>query len=157
MSPRSSKSPRISKSEGWKPDDSVIEGRIGAERVRAALKKHGIAVERKVITSRDPGMDEVRNELRRPDMPPGFHQWQLPIVMEGPAFFFLTVAEPGAVVPRHAHKRDLFRMVLSGSMHINGRELMVGDWMYVPSGTSYSYGAGLNPGLITFHCYAKKA
>ena len=150
MSP---KSQRSSKSPAWKPDDSVIEGRIGAERVRAALKKHGIVMERRVITSRDPGMDEVRYELRRPDMPPGFQQWQLPIIFNGPAFCFLTVSEPGAVVPSHAHRRNLFRVVLSGSIFTNGRELKVGDWMYVPKGTPYSYSAGLNPGATTMHFY----
>ena len=141
-------------SPNWKPDDSVIEGRTGARRVRAALKKHGSNVKDRVVTSRDPGMDEARHELSRADMPSGFRQWQLPLLLENcPVFFFLTVAEPGAVVPSHSHKRDLFRVVLSGSIITNGQELKLGDWMFVPSGIPYSYSAAHNPGAITMHCY----
>jgi mannose-6-phosphate isomerase-like protein (cupin superfamily) len=141
-------------SPDWKPDDSVIEGRTGAQRIRASLKKHGINVKEGVITSRDPGMNDVRYALRRPDMPPGFQSWQLPVFLEGcPVFFFLTVAEPGAVVPSHSHQRDLFRVVVAGSITTNGIELKAGDWMFVPKGTPYNYSAGLNPGAISFHCY----
>jgi uncharacterized protein YegJ (DUF2314 family) len=138
----------------WTPDDSTIEGTIGAKRIMDALKKHAIKTERRVITSRDPGMDEVRSSLRRENMPPGFTQWQLPVQMEGPAFFFLSVVEPGAVVPRHVHKRDLWRVVISGSIITNGIELKSADWMYVPKGVPYSFSAGLNPGAIIMHCYA---
>jgi hypothetical protein len=138
----------------WKPDDSVIEGTTGARRIRAALKKHGFIVKDRVITSRDPGMHEVRHELDRRDMPPGVRSWQLPVLLEDcPVFFFLTVADAGAVVPKHSHKRDLFRMVLSGSIITNGHELKLGDWMFVPSGVPYSYTAALNPGAIIMHCY----
>jgi hypothetical protein len=147
----SSKEPR--RPAGWKPDDSVVEERIGAERVRAALKKHGIIVGGKVITSRDKGMDDVRYELRRKGMPEGIEQWQLPIVLQGPTLAFLTVSEPGAVVPTHKHKRNLFRIVLSGSIITDGIELKTGDWMYVPKGVAYSYHAAFNPGAITLHLY----
>ena len=59
------------------------------------------------------------------------------------AFFFLTVSEPGAIVPSHEHKRDLFRIVVSGSIITNGIELKSGDWMFVPKGVSYGYSAAL--------------
>ena len=140
-------------SQNWKPDDSIIEGRTAAQRIRSALRKRGIHVKDRVITSRDPGMDEVREGLRRKDMPPGFQSWQIPVALEGPAIFFLTVAEPGATVPTHSHKRDLFRFVISGSILTNGIELKPGDWMFVPRGTPYSYSAALNPGAIITHCY----
>jgi hypothetical protein len=144
----------MSKRKDWKPNDTVIEGRPGVARIKAALTKRRVKLGERVITSRDPGMDDLRFDLRRPDMPPGFQSWQLPFVLENcPVFFFLTVAEPGAVVPTHAHKRDLLRVVVSGSLITNGVELKSGDWMYVPSGAPYSYSAGLNPGLISFHCY----
>jgi mannose-6-phosphate isomerase-like protein (cupin superfamily) len=138
---------------GWKPNDSVIEGAIGAKRVRDALKKHGVNVTGRVSTSRDKGMHEVRHELLRTDMPPGFKQWQLPVLTDGGAFVFLTVAEPGAVVPKHSHKRNLFRIVLSGSIIHDGVELKTGDWMWVPKGKPYSYSAGFNPGAMTLHFY----
>jgi hypothetical protein len=138
----------------WKPDDSSVEGPGGVARIRAALKKHRVNVRgNRVITSRDPGMDDLRFTLKREDMPPGIQSWQLPIVMEGPAFFFLTVAQAGAIVPSHTHKRDLLRLVLSGSIITNGIELKTGDWMFVPKGVPYGYSAALNPGAITYHCY----
>jgi quercetin dioxygenase-like cupin family protein len=137
----------------WKPDDSAIEGRPAAEKIRAALAKHHIETKNRVLTSRDDSMDEVRNELRRGDMPPGIRSWTLPVLPEGGAFVFLTVAEPGAVVPEHTHKRDLFRVVLSGSIITEGKELKTGDWMFVPKGTPYSYSAAFNPGAIILHFY----
>ena len=144
----------MSKRKDWKPNDTVIEGRPGVARIKAALTKRRVKLGERVITSRDPGMDDLRFDLKRPDMPPGFQSWQLPFVLENcPVFFFLTVAEPGAVVPTHSHKRDLFRVVLSGSITTNGIELKTGDWMFVPKGVPYSFSAGLNPGAIVHHCY----
>lgn len=145
----------MSKKKEWKPDDRVIEGKPGAARIKTALRRRGVNVSKRVITSRDPGMDEIRYELRRTDMPPGIQSWQLPVILENcPVFFFLTVAEPGAVVPIHSHKRDLIRFVLSGSIITNGIELKAGDWMFVPKGVEYGYSAALNPGAIICHGYA---
>jgi len=137
----------------WKADDSVVEGPKGVARVRAAVKKHRLTVKDRVITSRDPGMHDLHYTLMREGMPPGIRTWQIPFVMEGPAFFFLTVSEPGAIVPSHEHKRDLFRIIVSGSIITNGIELKSGDWMFVPKGVSYGYSAALNPGAISYHCY----
>lgn len=142
----------------WSPDDSVIEGETGKERIREALKRHRIKTdESRVITSRDPGMDEVRFHLRRENMPPGYEQWQLPVKLTGETFFFLTVGQPGAVVPTHSHKRDLFRIVVWGSVIYNGIELKQGDWMFVPAGVEYSLSTAMNPsspaGAMTWHCY----
>jgi quercetin dioxygenase-like cupin family protein len=146
--------------KNWKPDDSVIEGKPGAARIKAALKNRRVNVTNRVVTSRDPGMSDVLYDLRREDMPPGIQSWQLPFVLGGgddaSVFFFLTVAQPGAIVPSHSHTRDLFRIVVSGSLITNGIELKSGDWMYVPTGVEYSYTAGLNPGLISYHCYVPK-
>jgi len=138
----------------WSPDDSVIEGEAGKTRIREALERHNIRIgDDRVVTSRDPGMDDVRYALMRPGLPPGFIQWQLPIKLTGETFFFTTVCEPGAVVPTHSHKRDLFRIVVSGSIITNGIELKAGDWMFVPAGVEYSFSAALNPGAIINHCY----
>lgn len=147
----SSRTPR--RPAGWKPNDKVIEGRIGAERIKTALANHHIVIKDKVITSRDKGMDDVLYELRRPDMPPGIQSWQLPIILDEDTFVFLTVAEPGAIVPTHKHSRDLFRVVISGSIITDGKELKSGDWMFAPKGATYSYHAALNPGAITMHFY----
>ena len=139
---------------GWKPDDSVIEGKPGVTRIKAALKKRRVDVTKRVVTSRDPGMSDLLHDLGRGEMPPGIQSWQLPITGAGNSvFFFLTVAQPGAIVPSHSHKRDLFRVVVSGSIITNGIELKSGDWMYVPAGVTYGYSAALNPGAIVYHCY----
>ena len=145
-------------SKKWSPDDSVIEGETGKQRIREALKRHGINTdENRVITSRDPGMDEVRFHLRRENSPPGYEQWQLPVKLGGETFFFVTVAQPGAVVPTHSHKRALFRIVVWGSVIYNGIELKQGDWMYVPAGVEYSLSAAISPtspgGAMTCHAY----
>ncbi len=126
-------------SSTWKPDDSVIEGKPGTQRIKAALDKHNVKVKgEKVTTSRDPGAEQLRHSLRRPDMPPGIQSWQLPIMLENcPVFFFITVVEPGAVVPLHSHKRDL----------------LPGDWMFVPAGVEYGYTAGFSPSAVVGHCY----
>lgn len=145
-------------SKRWSPDDSVIEGEAGKKRIREALEAYGIKIEEdRIITSRDPGMDEVRFHMRREGLPPGYEQWQLPVKLTGETFFFLTVGQPGAVVPRHAHKRDLFRIVIWGSLITNGIELKQGDWMFVPAGAEYSLSASMSPssppGVMSCHCY----
>lgn len=141
-------------SEEWRPDDSILEGDSGLKRIRDALEEFGIEIDKRVITSRDPRMDEVRLRLKNHRVPQGFEQWQLPVFLHDcPAFFFLTVAQPGAVIPRHSHTRDLFRVVISGSIIVNGIELKSADWMFVPEGVDYSYSAGFNPGAVTLHSY----
>lgn len=134
----------------YTPDDRVIEGEEGKRRVAAALEKLGDGV----ITSRDAHLSDILFDQWRPNMPPGVDQWQLPVKLDGPVFFFLSVLKPGAVVPSHEHKRSLFRVVVSGSIILeDGRKLESGDWMYVPAGVPYSIRAGLNPGAIIYHCY----
>ena len=135
-------------------DDSLIDTDEGKERVEAALKKLG----RGTITSLDPGMNDVLFNLKRDKgMPPGFDQWQLPVKLGGDdksTLFFLSVVQPGAIVPNHHHSRALFRVVVSGSIILDdGRTLHAGDWMYVPAGADYSFRGGLNPGAIVYHCY----
>lgn len=138
----------------WKPDDSTIEGDAGIERIKAALEKHNVTTQDRVVTSRDPGMDLVRHELMRGNMPPGVTSWQLPVWEQaGTMFPFMTVAAPGTVIPEHSHDRNLFRIVISGSMRVNGIDLAAGDWMYVPSGVTYSYTAGWDGGVINLHIY----
>lgn len=135
-------------------DDSLIVTEEGKERVDAALR----SLDRGIITSRDPGLNDVLFTLKRDKgMPPGFDQWQLPVKLGGDGkatLFFLSVVQPGAIVPTHHHARDLWRVVVSGSIILgDGRKLESGDWMYVPAGTDYSFRGGVNPGAIIMHCY----
>ena len=134
----------------YTPDDRIIEGEEGKRRVAEALKKLGDGI----ITSRDSGVNDILFDHFRPGMPPGVSQWQLPVKLDGPVFGFLTAMDPHAVVPTHAHKRDLFRIVVSGSLILHdGRELKSGDWMFVPANVEYSLRAGVNPGAVSLHVY----
>ncbi len=139
------------------PNDSIIKADAGRERIRKALdehrKKYGDVAG--VVTSRDPGMIDLLYDLRRDDMPPDFQQWQLPVKLEGPGvLFFMTVVQPGGIVPTHKHERDLFRVIVSGSIILHdGRELRSSDWMFVPAGVEYAFRGGMNPGAVICHCY----
>lgn len=137
----------------WEPDDSTVEGPGAIGRIKAALEKHGVAIEGVVVTSRHPRMNLVRHELMRANMPPGIMSWQLPVFGTGPVFTFITVASPGAVVPEHTHQRPLLRMVISGTLIFEGIELGPGDWMYVPKGVPYSYSAGWDETMVSCHSY----
>ncbi len=145
----------------WRPDDTfhdVIDGEFkGVLRVKKALKELGITLGKNVVTSRDPGMEKLREVLYRDTMPEGLQQWQLPIVFEAddrPSMFFITVGQPDAEVPQHAHKDDnLLRIVLSGSVIHDGRvELTTGDWAHVPAGEPYTFKAGKH-GCVIMHTY----
>jgi hypothetical protein len=146
--------------QDWKPDDTfhdIIDGQFkGVLRVRSALEKHGITIGSEIITSRDPGLQPLWQELRRDTMPQGFDQWQLPIILGGgdrPVMSFITFGTPHAVVPEHRHRDDcLFRIVLAGSIFYKDIELTMGDWMYVPTGMSYSFKAG-RIGCVIMHLY----
>jgi quercetin dioxygenase-like cupin family protein len=145
-------------SPSWRPDDSFLEreGRDfkGATRVRNALKKAGVRGGRQILTSRDKGIAETRDDLKRTRAPKGFQQWQLPVVLgrDRDIMVFKTVAAPDAVLPAHSHKVDLFRVVISGSAFYRGQELTAGDWMFVPSGATYELTAGPG-GFIILHGY----
>jgi quercetin dioxygenase-like cupin family protein len=146
-------------SPSWRPDDSfhdVEAGKLkGVKRVKDALRKGGVRGGRRILTSRDAGMDSLRADLQRGKMPKGFQSWQLPVVL-GPdqnMFAFMSVGAPGAEVPEHSHSLDLFRVIISGSVFYKGKELTAGDWMFVPGGSSYGLKAGQH-GVVSFHKYA---
>lgn len=146
-------------SSNWRPDDSLLEKEgdelRGARRVKDAMRKHGVSTEGRIVTSRDEGMDRVREELKRTHMPPGFEQWQVPIVF-GPkdsVLAFVTEVAPGAKLPEHAHEgATIFRLILKGSLRFGDIELTAGDWMLVPPGAKYSFTAG-SEGCTPWHWY----
>ncbi|HEV2027216.1 MAG TPA: hypothetical protein VGS16_01635 [Candidatus Dormibacteraeota bacterium] len=143
----------------WRPDDSFLDregGKLkGVTRGKDALKKAGVKGGRRIITSQDPGMDEAIRSLPRGRMPKGFQSWQIPIPLGSDSEIgFITVGQPNAVVPEHAHPGEVFRMVTSGSIHFKGKVLTAGHWMYVPSGIPYGFTAG-PLGCIVFHKYRK--
>lgn len=134
-------------SSGWQPDDAFLAKRQAIqESIESRVSRDHI------LTSRDPGMDQLRYELRREPMPAGWLSWQLPVyLLSSPTFFFLQSAAPGAVLPEHSHETDQLRVVLSGGMIYNGLELRSGDWMFIPRGekNKYTLSASLNPGGCT--------
>ena len=142
----------------WKPEnifhkktDGIYNGVLY---VQEALKRLG-PVEKRIVTSREPGMREIEDSLRRPGMPEGIEKWQLPIIIsEGrPSFLFVTVAAPDTHVGKHMHPDDVIvRIIMSGSITVDGVELSEGDWMYVPNTVPYSYTAG-RLGAVMFHIY----
>lgn len=145
----------------WQPDDTfhdIIDGEYkGVLRVKKALEELGLELGDEVVTSRDPGMDRLRDILYRDTMPEGLQQWQLPIILGGgerPVMPFITVGQPNAEVPRHAHKDDcLLRIVLSGTIiHDGNVELTTGDWIYIPTGQPYQFTAGKH-GCVIMHMY----
>jgi quercetin dioxygenase-like cupin family protein len=146
-------------SSNWRPDDSLLEkegGELrGARRVRDALKKHSVETEGRIVTSRDKGMENVSEELKRGHMPPGFEQTQVPVALgpEEDVLAFVTTIEPGAELPEHAHEgAAIFRLVVAGSVRHRDTELSAGDWMLVPPGERYGLKAG-SGGCTVFHFY----
>ncbi|SRR6266851_2156268 len=144
-------------SSEWEPEDSHLEreGEAGAEAVDAALKRHNLSIDQ-ILTSRDPGMDMVRYELRRERMPVGWIAWQIPAYLRSKlTHFFIQTALPGAILPAHAHEAAQFRLIISGGVLYNGIEFLSGDWIYTPKGASYSLSVSTNPArpAIVFYAY----
>lgn len=114
----------------------------GVERLQAALTRAGVNLDSGILTSRDPRLHALRDELRLPGLPDGFTMWQIPVPLNR-SLLFLQVALPHAQMPEHRHPHaPVFRLVVSGSIIHAGIELTVGDWMYVPKGIAYSFTAG---------------
>jgi hypothetical protein len=133
-------------SSNWRPDDSLNErdkkGVLnGEKKIKAALAKNKVRIGKGVTTSRDKGMAAVKRDLKKTGMPRGVQSFQIPFVLGG-CLWFLSCYEPGTIVPMHAHKLVIFRIVISGEMRYGGKTLKQGDWMYVPAGQAYSIQAG---------------
>lgn len=140
----------------WTPDDSHLEreGEAGTHDVDVALEKRNLSLDR-ILTSRDVGIDMARYELRKPQ-PAGWQSWQLPVYIRSKVtFYFLQVAQPGAILPEHEHEVAQFRIVISGELLYNGIELKGGDWIYTPKGAKYTLSVGTNPArpCIILYCY----
>jgi mannose-6-phosphate isomerase-like protein (cupin superfamily) len=142
-------------SSKWRPDDSLSERDkkgelIGEKRIKAALAKNKVRIGKGVTTSRDTGMAAVKRDLNKTGMPRGVKSSQIPFVLGG-CLWFLSCYEPGTIVPMHAHKLAIFRIVISGEMKYARKTLKQGDWMYVPAGQAYSIQAGAKETLWVFY------
>jgi uncharacterized RmlC-like cupin family protein len=110
--------------------------------IQKALGQANVQVGGRVVTSRDQGMDQLRQALQVKNLPQGFQKWLLPVQVSSDTFLYITVAAPGARADTHAHDGDSVRFVASGSIIYDGRELTAGDWLFIPAGQSYSFSAG---------------
>lgn len=108
----------------------------------------------KVITSRDPIIQETKKALEITKLPIGFQKWQLPVFFEGKgAQFFISYGEPNSVVAEHFHDEgDGMRFIISGSVIHNNVELTQNDWMFIPEKAPYSLKVGAL-GVVMFYCY----
>jgi hypothetical protein len=145
----------------FEPEDPWLgnEGQDGIDMVDEALSHFTKLDLDRIITSRDPGIDQARNRLRVKNMPPGWDSWQLPVYLlqkNKAMFFFLQVAQPGAVLPAHKHDVPQVRMILWGHVLFNGTLLGAGDWIYTPAGEKgvYSLSVAGNPGGTAGITYA---
>ncbi|HLE25967.1 MAG TPA: cupin domain-containing protein [Thermodesulfobacteriota bacterium] len=138
---------------GRKFDPNRLTFEQGIERIQKAIKKSGVEIEGRIVTSRDEGMFKLRELLRTDNKPNGFQKYQLPVALRCESQMFLTVAEPGAKAPRHAHKEgDGIRFIVAGSIIYDGKELTSNDWMFIPAGAPYSFEVGPH-GATMFYCY----
>jgi hypothetical protein len=88
------------------------------------------------------------------NVPGGFSKWALPTFFEGPTLQYMSYAGPGVHVPDHSHDEGAgLRVIMSGSIIYDGRELREGDWMFIPAGRKYSFKVG-ERGVGMFYCYS---
>ena len=106
-----------------------------------------------IITSRDENVEDLENILKTDNVPAGFHKWQLPVYMDGASQFFMSFAGPGTVVDTHSHDEGAgLRVILNGSITFGRRQLVAGDWMFIPRGVPYGFQVG-PMGVGMFYCY----
>lgn len=143
----------------WTPDESLFEmvdGDLrGIHRVKEVLNAAGLDTKNRIITSRDTAILPLIEKLRANIMPLGFEQYQLPLLLPSEnTMYFITVGQPKAKFPEHRHTYDDgLRVIISGSIIYDGTELIAGDWMFVPRGSSYTFEVG-DAGCTVFHAYA---
>lgn len=125
----------------------------GIERLNRILKKEGLDPQHHITTSRDEGMEHLQKVLKITNVPNGFQKWMLPVYLTGASQLYISMAEPNAEVPLHSHDEgDGIRVMISGSIIYNGKELTAGDWMYIPKGAQYSMKVG-PLGALMCYCY----
>lgn len=115
------------------------------------------------VTSRDDGLRETVSALRDlrlvAEEADGVEHTVLPFAphmpvepaTDGRFFAWLSLLDPGTVVPRHTHPLEKiadFKVVVNGTIHCRGRELGPGDWLWAPTGGSYEFSAGRTGTLL---------
>lgn len=125
----------------------------GVERIKDAASKARFDSKSKITTSRDQAARAATDSLLVSNVPGGFKKFQLPLLLDKPSQFFVSIGAPDTEVPEHSHDEgDGLRYIVSGSVIYNGQELTTGDWMYIPAGEKYSLRVGAR-GAHMFYCY----
>lgn len=130
--------------ENPKFDPNRADFRECIEAVEKALETVHLKMGADFLTSRDQYSAKLRKQLGTDNLPDdqAFQKWQLPFILDR-TNWFVTVAAPGAVTPKHSHDQGAgVRFILGGSVTINGVDYHGGDWLYLPAGTPYDYVAG---------------
>ena len=134
-------------------DPNQVSFDQGVERIRLAAEKLQFDQAEGVVTSKDAVAQRAKKLLTVSNVPGGFTKWQLPVLLTRPSQMFITVAEPGLQVGEHSHDEgDGIRFIAGGSITFEGKELSAGDWMFIPTGTRYSFEVG-ELGAIMCYCY----
>ncbi|WP_370234101.1 hypothetical protein [Henriciella sp.] len=51
--------------------------------------------------------------------------------------FYIVDVPAGAAIDAHRHDEDIFRILISGDITVNNRDVAIGEWFVVPAGTTY--------------------
>lgn len=133
------------------PNQTTFEE--GLRRIGRGMKKSGLKLEGRIITSRDKDVKKALKLLEVDNIPDGFQKWQLPVYLDAPSQLFISTAAANTKVPSHSHRDgDGIRFMISGSIIYKDVELTAGDWMFIPKGKSYSFKVG-ELGATMCYCY----
>jgi len=123
-------------------------------RISRAVKENGTKLEGRILTSRDEDAVSLRKALTVDNVPDGFRKYQLPVSLPEASVMFVTFADPEVKTPEHSHDDgDGIRFIAGGSIVYDGKELISGDWMFIPKGSRYSFEVGPQ-GAIMCYCYS---
>ena len=95
------------------------------------------------------GQWKARGRLR--GFPTGIMKHVVPVDISYANFLVITSVEPGSKVHPHTHDEPQFRYVIHGSLSLNGKRYVAGDWVFVPAGIPYHIET--DEGYTTLGCY----
>lgn len=125
--------PDETKTEETLPDPTEFEDTLSEyiKRIEEAEERAEEDADLKggIITSRDLKIPALtRGPVKRRQI-----AWRL---YQHPMFYIVKV-DPDTRVEKHSHDEDIFRLMIEGSLTVNGMELKEGEWFVVTAGTPY--------------------
>ena len=88
---------------------------------------------------------------RQNNFPENIKKHIFPVNINYANFVVLTEVDPEVKVRPHIHDEPMFRYVLKGTFHLNGKYYEEGDWVFVPAGVPYEMET--QTGYTTLGCY----